>query len=132
MVKCIQLKEVLNFFQLFQFDFIFIFASFFFLKDLHFAPFTDLALYIEQINKSNFWYQQSFHGVDLSCLRDAAVKEYFKQPIVDTFDISICMAKSQCYSVDFLTADEQDLHNIDIPFEFKINQNGEVHGLAFW
>lgn len=100
--------------------------------DLHFAPFSDLALYIEQVNKSNFWYQQSFHGVDLACLRDAAVKEYFKQPIVDTFDISICMAKSQCYSVDFLTAEESDLHTIDIPFDFTITQNGEVHGLAFW
>lgn len=100
--------------------------------DLHFAPFSDLSLYIEQVNKSNFWYQQSFHGVDLSCLREAAVKEYFKQPIVDTFDISICMAKSQCYSVDFRTAEEFDLHTIDIPFEFTINQNGEVHGLAFW
>lgn len=100
--------------------------------DLHFAPFSDLALYIEQVNKSNFWYQQSFHGVDLACLRDAAVKEYFKQPIVDTFDISICMAKSQCYSVDFLTAEEADLHTIEIPFDFAITQNGEVHGLAFW
>ena len=100
--------------------------------DLHFAPFSDLALYIEQVNKSNFWYQQSFHGVDLACLIDAAVKEYFKQPIVDTFDISICMAKSQCYSVDFLTAEESDLHTIEIPFDFMITQNGEVHGLAFW
>ena len=100
--------------------------------DLHFAPFSDLALYMEQVNKSNFWYQQSFHGVDLSCLREAAVKEYFKQPIVDTFDISICVAKSHCYSVDFLTADETDLHTIEIPFNFQINQTGEVHGLAFW
>jgi len=100
--------------------------------DLHFAPFSDSSLYMEQINKSNFWYQQSFHGVDLSCLRDAAVKEYFRQPIVDTFDISICMAKSKCYTIDFLTANESDLHCIDIPFNFTITQNGEVHGLAFW
>lgn len=100
--------------------------------DLHFAPFTDLALYMEQVNKANFWYQRSFHGVDLSCLRDTAVKEYFRQPIVDTFDISICMAKSKCYSIDFLTANESDLHCIDIPFSFTINQNGEVHGIAFW
>lgn len=27
-------------------------------------------------------YQQSFHGVDLSALRGAAVDEYFRQPIV--------------------------------------------------
>lgn len=53
--------------------------------DLHVAPFTDEALYMEQFQKANFWYQQSFHGVDLSALRDDAVSEYFKQPVVDTF-----------------------------------------------
>ena len=53
--------------------------------DLHVAPFTDEALYMEQFQKANFWYQQSFHGVDLSALRDDAVTEYFKQPVVDTF-----------------------------------------------
>lgn len=34
---------------------------------------------------SLFWpsrYQPSFHGVDLSALRGAAVDEYFRQPIV--------------------------------------------------
>ena len=50
--------------------------------DLHVAPFQDEALYMEQINKVNFWYQDYFHGVNLSCLRDAAMKEYFRQPIV--------------------------------------------------
>ena len=30
--------------------------------DLHVAPFTDEALYMEQFQKANFWYQQSFHG----------------------------------------------------------------------
>ena len=27
-------------------------------------------------------YQESFHGINLTSLRDAAVEEYFKQPIV--------------------------------------------------
>ena len=53
--------------------------------DLHVAPFTDEALYMEQINKVNFWYQEYFHGVNLGCLRDAAMKEYFRQPIVSNF-----------------------------------------------
>lgn len=80
--------------------------------DLHVAPFCDEALYMEQYNKANFWYQTSFHNVDLSSLRDAAMKEYFRQPIVDTFDIRICQAKSIRHVVDFLEADEADLHNI--------------------
>lgn len=96
------------------------------------APFSDSGLYMEQMNKANFWYQESFHSVDLSSLRSAAVKEYFRQPIVDTFDVRICHAKSHCYSVDFLTAHEKDLHRMDIPFSFVMLQSGEIHGLAFW
>lgn len=80
--------------------------------DLHVAPFTDEALYIEQFNKSNFWYQTSFHGVDLSSIRTAAMREYFRQPIVDTFDIRICMAKSVRHVVNFLDTHEHELHEI--------------------
>ncbi|XP_052775248.1 histone-arginine methyltransferase CARMER-like isoform X2 [Mya arenaria] len=100
--------------------------------DLHVAPFTDEALYMEQFTKANFWYQESFHGVNLTCLREEAVKEYFKQPIVDTFDIRMCLSKSVKHQVDFLTADETDLHEIAIPLSFNIHQTGLVHGLAFW
>lgn len=100
--------------------------------DLHVAPFQDEALYMEQINKVNFWYQDYFHGVNLSSLRDAAMKEYFRQPIVDTFDIRICLSKTQRHIIDFVQADETDLHKIDIPYEFHILQTGTVHGLAFW
>ncbi|XP_070507730.1 histone-arginine methyltransferase CARMER isoform X1 [Chironomus tepperi] len=100
--------------------------------DLHVAPFCDEALYIEQYNKANFWYQTSFHSVDLSSLREAAMKEYFRQPIVDTFDIRICQAKSIRHVVDFLQADEEDLHKIEIPLEFHMYETGTCHGLAFW
>ena len=50
--------------------------------DLHMAPFTDETLYMEQCSKANFWYQNAFHSVDLSSLREAAIQEYFRQPIV--------------------------------------------------
>jgi len=100
--------------------------------DLHVAPFSDELLYMEQFTKANFWYQQSFHGVDLSPLRDAAVEEYFKQPVVDTFDIRILMSKSVKHSVNFMTACEEDLHRIEIPLHFTAHSSGTVHGLAFW
>ncbi|NWI93720.1 CARM1 methyltransferase, partial [Pitta sordida] len=77
-------------------------------------------------------YQPSFHGVDLSALRGAAVDEYFRQPVVDTFDIRILMAKSVKYTVNFLEAKEGDLHRIEIPFKFHMLHSGLVHGLAFW
>jgi len=100
--------------------------------DLHVAPFTDEALYMEQFNKVNFWYQEYFHGVNLSSLRNSAMTEYFRQPIVDTFDINICTAKTQRHIIDFQTAHETDLHRIEIPLEFHMLQSGTVHGLAFW
>merc|ERR1712013_182314 len=96
------------------------------------APFTDEALYMEQFNKVNFWYQEYFHGVNLSSLRDSAMNEYFRQPIVDTFDINICTAKTQRHVIDFQTAHETDLHRIEIPLEFHMLSSGTVHGLAFW
>ncbi|XP_073999592.1 arginine methyltransferase 4 isoform X3 [Rhodnius prolixus] len=100
--------------------------------DLHIAPFMDDALFMEQTNKANFWVQTCFHGVDLSTVRDAAMKEYFRQPIVDTFDMRICMAKSVRHSVDFNHAEEKDLHKIVIPLDFYMLETGTVHGLAFW
>lgn len=100
--------------------------------DLHIAPFTDDALHMEQFSKANFWYQQSFHGVDLTSLRRAAIEEYFKQPIVDTFDVRICMSRSQKFSIDFLSAAESDLHVLDIPVSFNVLTSGTCHGLAFW
>lgn len=100
--------------------------------DLHIAPFMDDSLYMEQTNKANFWIQTCFHGVDLSSMRQAAMKEYFRQPIVDTFDMRICIAKSVRHSVDFSQAQESDLHRIEIPLEFYVLESGLVHGLAFW
>lgn len=89
--------------------------------DLHIAPFSDENLYMEQFNKANFWYQTCFHGVDLSAMRNNAIKEYFRQPIVDTFDIRICMAKSIRHIVDFQTANETDLHKIGENFHIMMH-----------
>ncbi|CAF2496111.1 unnamed protein product [Rotaria sp. Silwood2] len=100
--------------------------------DLYVTPFTDEALYMEQVGKANFWYQQSFYGVDLTTLRDLALDEYFKQPIVDNFDIRICLARPIKYSVNFLTANEEDLHEINIPLSFQMTTAAVIHGLAFW
>lgn len=100
--------------------------------DLHVAPFTDAQLYMELTNKANFWFSKDFHGVDLRALHSAATNEYFRQPIIDTFDIRICMAKTVRHIVDFQKAHENDLHCISIPLEFIANQTGYIHGLAFW
>ncbi|CAF3359888.1 unnamed protein product [Rotaria socialis] len=100
--------------------------------DLYVTPFTDDALYMEQVGKANFWYQQSFYGVDLTTLRDLALEEYFKQPVVDNFDVRVCLAKPIKYTVNFLTATEEDLYEINIPLSFDMTTTAVVHGLAFW
>jgi histone-arginine methyltransferase CARM1 len=99
---------------------------------LYVAPFTDDALYMEQYSKAYFWSQTCFHGVDLSCLSRVAIEEYFKQPIVDTFDYRILMARPVKHKISFLKDDESSLEDITIPFKFHVVCGGVVHGLAFW
>ncbi|KAA3677138.1 type I protein arginine methyltransferase [Paragonimus westermani] len=89
--------------------------------NLYIVPFSDEALFAEQYAKANFWYQQSFHGMDLTALRSAAVSEYFNQPIVDTFDIGLCPAMPCVHKVDFRTVSEAQLTSIDIPLHFQIS-----------
>ncbi|KAL0965720.1 hypothetical protein UPYG_G00284860 [Umbra pygmaea] len=101
-------------------------------SDMHLAPFTDEQLYIEHYARSNFWHQTCFYGVNLSGLHSFAVDEFFKQPIVDTFDMSILMAKSVKHCINFMEAKEEDLYRMEIPFVFKLLQSGLIHGLAFW
>jgi len=100
--------------------------------DLYVTPFTDESLYMEQVGKANFWYQQSFYGVDLTTLRESAIEEYFKQPIVDSFDVRVCLAKPIKHTVNFLTAAEEDLYELNIPLTFQMTTTAVVHGLAFW
>ncbi|KAL7669082.1 hypothetical protein ACOME3_009751 [Neoechinorhynchus agilis] len=100
---------------------------------LYIAPFTDEALYLEQISKSNFWLQTSFYGIDLSSLKDEAVSEYFRQPVVDTFDPRVCLCKPYKYDVNFMKAQESDLYEIRIEADFgNVLYGGIVHGVAFW
>ncbi|OAF70418.1 hypothetical protein A3Q56_01857 [Intoshia linei] len=99
--------------------------------DFFITPFTDEALFMETVNKTHFWSSQ-FYGIHLKHLLPAAVEEYFKQPIVDTFDIRICMARSMKHTINFLTIEENQFENINIDLNFVVRQAGNVHGLAFW
>ncbi|XP_076027709.1 histone-arginine methyltransferase CARM1-like [Genypterus blacodes] len=100
--------------------------------DLHLAPFSDEQLYIEHHARASFWQQRSFYGVNLSALHAVAVDEFFRQPIVDAFDVQILMARSVKHCINFLEAKEEDLYRMEIPFVFTLLQPGLVHGLAFW
>ncbi|KFD65529.1 hypothetical protein M514_10749 [Trichuris suis] len=100
--------------------------------DLHFSPYSDECLYLETCSKVNFWNQDSFHGIKLCTLREQASKEYFGQPVVDTFHTGILMSASHKWTIDFTTCSEASLHEIEIPFDFILHRTGYIHGLAFW
>lgn len=100
--------------------------------DLYVAPFTDDNLFMEHFARSNFWCQNSFYNVNLTQIRQNAVEEYFRQPIVDTFDVRILMAKPILHVTDFLTASEESLQKIYIPLKYTMLMTGTLHGLAFW
>ena len=42
----------------------------------------------------SFRQQPSFHGVDLTSLRDAAVAEYFRQPVVVSYSSSLKISEN--------------------------------------
>ncbi|XP_069031339.1 histone-arginine methyltransferase CARM1-like [Embiotoca jacksoni] len=100
--------------------------------DIHLAPFSDEQLYMEHSTRAGFWQQRSFYGVNLSALHTAAGDEFFRLPIVDTFDMHVLMAKSVKHCINFMEAKEEDLLRMEIPFVFPLLQTGLVHGLAFW
>ncbi|CAH8648674.1 unnamed protein product [Dicrocoelium dendriticum] len=100
--------------------------------NLYIVPFSDDALFAEQFARAYVWYQQNFHGMDLTALRNAVLAEYFNQPIVDTFDIGLCPAVPCVHKVDFRTVTETQLASIDIPLHFQISTSSAIHGLAFW
>jgi histone-arginine methyltransferase CARM1 len=56
---------------------------------LFFIPFCDETLYKEQLNKISFWDNENFFGLNMSCLKEEAKNEKFRQPVIDVYDPSI-------------------------------------------
>jgi len=96
------------------------------------APFSDAMLHWEQQNKNGFWKETSFYGVDLTAALKRCAKEHMCQPIVDYINPDCLVAKHQTHRFDFMTISVESLHNIDLPFNFEINQPCLIHGIAGW
>lgn len=56
---------------------------------LFFIPFCDEILYKEQLAKVNFWENPNFFGLNLTCLKEEAIIEKFRQPVIDVYDPSV-------------------------------------------
>ncbi|GFP83459.1 probable histone-arginine methyltransferase 1.4 [Phtheirospermum japonicum] len=99
---------------------------------IHMAPFSDEYLYIEIANKALFWQQQNYYGVNLTPLHGTAFQGYFSQPVVDAFDPRLLVAPAISHVIDFTTAKEEDLYEIDVPLKFVSSVGTRIHGLACW
>ncbi len=58
-------------------------------SSMFFMPFSDENLYQEQCNKVAFWETHNFYGLNMTCLKEEAFKEKFRQPIIDVYDPTI-------------------------------------------
>ncbi|KAL0457402.1 UNVERIFIED_CONTAM: putative histone-arginine methyltransferase 1.3 [Sesamum latifolium] len=99
---------------------------------IHMAPFSDEYLYIEIANKALFWQQQNYYGVNLTPLHGTAFQGYFSQPVVDAFDPRLLVAPAISHVIDFTSAKEEELYEIDIPLRFISSVGTRIHGLACW
>ncbi|EFJ24851.1 hypothetical protein SELMODRAFT_149478 [Selaginella moellendorffii] len=99
---------------------------------IHMAPFSDEYLFVEIANKALFWQQQSYYGVDLTPLHNAAFQGYFSQPVVDAFDPRLLVAPPAMHSLDLTSMKEEDLYDIVIPLTFTATMAARVHGIACW
>ena len=99
---------------------------------IHMCAFRDDLLYYEISQRAAFWGNTSFHGVDLSPLHPAASRAYFGQCVVDAFSPNVIISDTSSKQVDFTTADEESLANIDLEVSLTAYANGLCHGVAFW
>ncbi|TYZ59087.1 hypothetical protein PybrP1_007207 [[Pythium] brassicae (nom. inval.)] len=97
------------------------------------APFSDDAIFREQLAKAAFWDQRDFYGLDLSVLRARAVENHFSQPVVGYFPADMLLATQPATHVlDFKDVAVEALHTFDMPFRFEITKTAIMHGLGCW
>ncbi|CEG69062.1 hypothetical protein RMATCC62417_05206 [Rhizopus microsporus] len=99
------------------------------------APFTDAVLWSETMGKARFWEQQSFYGIDLSALYKDARDEMFGMPVVGHFDPRSLITTPTIFDtfpVDFSTVTLKELQDITMPFTWRAQYTGLMHGIAGW
>ncbi|GMH87541.1 hypothetical protein TrST_g13302 [Triparma strigata] len=97
------------------------------------APFTDEPLYAETCQKSDFWCNNDFMGVDLTALHETSMEEAFGQPVVGYFHPDILLSDDRgTHFVDFHTVTHEALKSFEIDFQHTITKTAVCHGIACW
>lgn len=99
---------------------------------VHCAPFADETLWREIKDKAHFWGTEDFYGVDLTPLREEAVRSYFRQCVVDAFETELLLSQPVSFAWDWTTLRADELESLDMHLEFKVQRAGPVHGVACW
>jgi len=100
---------------------------------IHLAPFTDPALYAEQLEKVAFWRSRDFFGLDLTPLVEEAQMDHFGQPVVGFVDATTLLSPTtSTHSINFETDTPDSLAVITIPFSFTCTRTAICHGVASW
>ena len=80
------------------------------------------------IKVNNFWGDVSNISAETATL----VQGNYSQVVVDAFDPGLLMSTHAEHTVDFMTAEEEDLHNVEIPLQLVCKGPCVVHGIACW
>ena len=97
------------------------------------APFTDKMLYEEQRSKADFWDYNDFYGLDLRCLKSAALEEHFSMPVVGYFNPDCLLSNTTSDKFfDFRTCSLKELQTFEIDLNFVVEKTEVCHGIACW
>lgn len=100
---------------------------------MYLAPFSDQALWDEQEAKVQWWNTTDFHGVDMTCLQEAAAADHYSQAVVGYFDASILLTEHPVqHTIDFGTDDPESLSDFEIQLDFVMTKAALLHGVAGW
>ena len=99
---------------------------------VHCAPFADETLWNEIKDKAYFWGTEDFYGVDLTPLREEAVRSYFRQCVVDAFEPELLLCQPASFAWDWTVLKADELNSLDMCLEFAVDRAGPLHGVACW
>lgn len=87
---------------------------------IYVAAFSDFILHAEIASKAAFWQQESFYGVDLTCLASPAATGYFTQAVVDQIPSNVLISNTAVHTFDFLSCTDEDLQDFTIPLSLQV------------
>merc|ERR1719321_557356 len=101
---------------------------------LAFAPFSDAALVQKVVeDRTNFWKQTDFFGVDLRAVQNLALREMLSQPVHTVIAPSRQLTGAPAvFPFDFYKLTKEFLAEFTLPLSFQVFGPYVLHGLAGW